>query len=538
MADRSDNFIGGTYVIAALTFLSRMLGLVRDVLCAAVFGAGVEWDAFVFAFRIPNLFRRLFGEGALSAAFVPAFAERLETGGTDEAGRFAGRVAAALTVLLIAVLLVGEGVVLALLRWSGPTVRWRLALSFTAVLLPYMVFICLTALAGAVLQSMRRFAAPAFAPVLLNVCWIAGAVVAVALVPAEGAARIYIVAGAIVTAGVLQLALQLWVLRRGRFRWRPSLEPGHSDVKAMAATMLPVVLGLAAVQINVVIDGLIAVGLAAPPGRETFELLGATVSYPLAAGANSVLYYANRLMQFPLGVFGIALATAAFPRLSRHAARNDWEGFSRSTIEGLRLVLFIGVPASVGLMLLREPLVELLFNRGLFRRQGAAARTAAVLLSYSTAIWAYCALHVLSRAFYSIGRHSTPARVAAGMVVLNLALNLALVWPLRECGLAAATAICAVVQAAVLFRLLDRRVGLTGKGVLAVTAARTALACLVMAAVCWGSMRALPADAAGMTWDVLRVALPALAGAAAYTGAARAVRAEELRMLLDGLRRR
>jgi putative peptidoglycan lipid II flippase len=540
MRQRSDGFIIGTFLIGALTLLSRILGLARDMLCAAVFGIGPAWDAFLLAFRVPNLFRRLFGEGALSAAFIPAFTACLETKSREEAYRLAGRVATSLGLVLLGLLIAGELAVLSLRRLTVPGERWHLVLTFTAILLPYMVFICLTAFAGAMLNSLGHFVAPALAPSVLNVCWIGAVALGSGLFSHDIVTRICVVAGAILAAGVLQLALQIRVLARKGFRWRLSLELLHPDVRRVAASMLPVVLGLAALQINVLVDGLIAVGLAAPAGGGTFELMGVSVPYPMQEGANSVLFYGNRLMQFPLGVFGIALATAVFPRLSSHAALEDWQGFSQSVIGGLRLALFVSLPACAGLILLRAPAIELFFNRGQFHSQiEAAPRTAAVLTAYSTAIWAYCALHVLSRAFYSINRHATPAKAAGWMVLLNLALNLTLVWPLREAGLAAATAICAVLQVLILWHMLNRHVRLEGSDALRTAGGKSLLATAIMSGACWLTLRSLPnAHAAACTpWKLARLLAPMLVGIIVYVGASAALRADELRMLCAAFRR-
>lgn len=541
MSERTDSFIRSTWVIAALTLVSRLLGLARDVLCATVFGASAAWDAFVLAFRIPNLFRRLFGEGALSAAFVPAFTERLEADGQEAARRMAGRIAAALVVLLLVLVAGGEALVLCLRRWAPVGARWRMVLGFTAVLLPYMFFICLTAFAGAVLHSLRHFASFALAPVLLNICWIAALLIAARTAGGDATHRAYIVGAGILAAGFLQLGVQLATLRWKGFRWAPSRRLLHPDVRQMAGSMAPVMLGLAAFQLNVLIDGLIAVGLAAPAGRETFALFNAVFRYPMQAGANSVLYYANRLMQFPLGVFGIALATAVFPSLSTRAARRDWAGFSRSVMQGLRLVIFVTVPASVGLAVLRYPIIRLVFDHGAFRQQPmTAVRTAHALLAYSAAVWAYCALHVLSRAFYGLKRPATPARVAGAMVAVNLTLNLILVWPLREAGLAAATAISAVLQVAILARLLDREVKLTGKAALLTTLVKSVAASAAMAAACWGTLMWLGAGAedAGIGARLVNALVPLAVGVVVYGLASAALKAEELSLLAGRLMRR
>ena len=342
MTTKTDTFMRSAGLIAALTLVSRLLGLVRDCACAAVFGAGVTWDAFAFAFRVPNLFRRLFGEGALSAAFVPAFTEYLELRGTEEASRLAGRVAGALAAALVMLLVAGEVLVLGLLWGLTLSLRWRLALALTAVMLPYMVLVCLAALAGAALQAMRHFAAPAAAPILLNLVWIAAVAAAAPAVSSDARGRIFVVAAGILVAGVLQLALQLAVLQRKGFRWHLSLHVLHPEVRRVAGAMIPVALGMAAFQVNVLLDSLIAIALAGPEEGAAFHVMGRTVAYPMQAGANSVLYYASRLMQMPLGVFGIAVATAVFPALSSHAARRDWEAFSDAVARSVGSMIFIG----------------------------------------------------------------------------------------------------------------------------------------------------------------------------------------------------
>lgn len=536
---RPDNIVRNTRVIAGFTLVSRFLGLARDVFCAAVFGASVEWDAFVFAFRVPNMFRRLFGEGALAAAFIPAFSECLETRSEEDARLMAGRVAVALAIVLTALMLVCEGIVLAAPWALDLGLRWRLALAFTAVLLPYMVAICLTALVAGVLNSLRHFAAPAFAPVLLNVLWIASLALATRLFVHDTVAQVYVVCAGILVAGLAQVALQCLALHRLGFRWRLTLDVIHPDVRRVAVSMLPVVFGLAALQLNVLLDGFIAVGLAGPRGA-SLQMFGRSLQYPMEPGANSVLYYANRLMQFPLGVFGIAVATAVFPSLSSFAARRDWPSFSRSMMRGLRLVVWTGLPAGAGLIVLREPIVDLVFNHGEFRDRAAAVRTEACLFAYSLAIWAYCAQHVLSRAFYSIKRHATPARVAGAMVALNLVLNLILVWPLAEAGLALATAICATLQAVVLCTLLSRTVHVDGWKALAVTALKSLIASGLMVAGCLALLELFPEGPLPARLDVriARTLVPVLLGAAIYVGASALLRAEELQLLVRSLLKR
>ncbi len=532
MAKRADSLVGDAGTIAGLTMISRVLGLARDCVCAAIFGAGPVWDAFAFAFRIPNLFRRLFGEGALSAAFVPIFTEYLELRDPAEARDLAGRVAGSLAAVLIALVAVGEGVLLGLLHFGGPAPRWELALALTAVLLPYALLICLTALAGAALNSLRHFAAPAAAPIVLNLCWIAAAAVAARWVSPDARVQIYVVAGGILVAGVLQLALQAAALRARGWVVRPRAALRSPQVRRVAAGMAPVALGMAAFQLNVLLDSVIAISLAGPPGAE-FALLGRSLSYPMALGANSVLYYSGRLMQLPLGVFGVAIATAAFPALSSLAARREWPAFSAALRRSLGMVLFIGLPSGVGLMVLRRPIIELLFERGAFTPP-MTMRTSAALLAYAAGLWAYCALHVLTRAFYSLKAPGVPARVAGAMVGANLALNLTLVWTMAEAGLAAATAVCAALQVGLLTYLLGRRVRLE-LAALGMSALKTAVATAAMAVACRQALAWLPADGS-LAVKALRVAAPTAAGGAVYLLAAAVTGSEELRQIARRLR--
>jgi putative peptidoglycan lipid II flippase len=241
-------------------------------------------------------------------------------------------------------------------------------------------------------------------------------------------------------------------------------------------------------------------------------------------------------MQLPLGVFGLAIATAAFPAFSRYAARKDVEGFSASLLRSLGLVVFVGVPSGVGLILLRRPVIELLFQRGAFTAE-MTARTAAVTMAYSTGIWAYCALHVLSRAFYALSRPGTPAAVSAAAVAVNIVLNLTLMWPLAETGLAAATAVTAVLQVAVLCWLLRRAGMMARPGRLVSTVGKTLAATACMGAACVGTMALLP-HGPGLAAKLLRATVPAGIGGMVYIGAAALLRIDELRAVVNRLTRR
>ncbi len=538
MARQHDSVVRRAGVISALTLLSRVLGVVRDAACAAVFGAGLTWDAFSFAFRVPNLFRRLFGEGALSAAFIPLFTERLASGDRAETQLLANRVYSALALLLSALVLLAETGLAAVLIFGSPSARWRLAIALTCVLLPYAVLICLTALLGATLNALQHFAAPAFAPVLLNAIWIITVLIIAPGLAQDDEGRAFVLAFGILAAGALQLGLQVLVLRRHGLRVHPVSRPLSRGVLDIGSAMAPVALGMAAFQFNVLLDGVIAISLASPEGATHFRLFGESVAYPMEIGANSVLYYSNRLMQMPLGVFGIALATAIFPTLSGQVARKDMDGFAGSVVRGLGLVIFIGVPAGVGLIVLREPLVRLLFQRGEFT-PAMTARTATCLLAYSTGLWAYCAIHVLTRGFYSLKRNAVPAYVAGGAVAVNLGLNLALVWRLGEAGLATATAATAALQAVVLALLLAHHVPMRGMARLLSVFWKSAAASAAMAAATVAVTAALPgADSSAILPQGFRLLAAAATGAAVYFLTSLLLRSRELIDLLRSLAHR
>ena len=532
------SFLKSAKTVSLCTMLSRVLGLARDIICASFFGTSLAWDAFVVAFKIPNLFRRLFGEGALSAAFIPVFTEYLETKSKKDAWELVSITGTLLFIIL------GGLVVLAEISFSViPTVfylnqKWDLVLSLLMVTFPYVLFICMVAFAMAVLNSLKHFLMPALAPVALNVCWIMGVIL---LTPVFGSTldkKIFGVAIAILIGGMVQLAIQLPVLAREGINFKPSLYFAHPGLKRVLALMLPIIFGLAAVQINVLMDSVIAIAFAkSPGGPENFLVAGIAIPYPLETGAVSVLYYGDRLIQFPLGVFGIAMATAVFPFFSTHAARKDWTSFTDTFNQAIRVVLFIGIPASVGLILLRMPLVELFYERNAFTAE-STYRTTTVILFYSLGVWAYSASHVIVRAFYSIQNTLTPVKVGVAMVGLNLVLNLTLIWFLREGGLALATAISATVQIIILFAILQKKLNLTGYKHILASILKTLIATFCMYIACWITLKMIPAGDGKLMIKFIRLLIPLAAALTAFFTASFLLKSEELRYLYTSFRKK
>lgn len=456
-------FLRSARLISACTLLSRILGLVRDILCANIFGAKFEWDAFSIAFRIPNLFRRLFGEGALSAAFIPAFVHRLEHSGKDQAIRLLSVLATALVLFLSASVFFGY-LATFVLPAASPTPKMKLICGLLQVMLPYLVFICAAAILGAALNSLGHFFTPAFAPVLLNVVWI-GALVGI--VPRLGLrGGIYAVAAAILIGGFLEMAIMIPALAARKALPKPRLDLQDEGLREVGTAFFPVVFGLALVQINEVVDSIIA-ELCVPEH-----------------GAVSALYYGNQLTQLPLAIIGTALATAVFPLFSTHIARRDSKAFAAAVQKALRVCLVMAIPASVGMVALAPQIIQMLFEHGRFDAE-ATRRAAGVLMFYASAVWCYSANQIQVRAFYAQKDTRTPVRVSASMVFLNLALNLILVWPLHEAGLALSTAFCGLLSFLILNRLLRRRYPALDLAPVLRTFAKSLGASILMAVAAW-----------------------------------------------------
>ncbi|MFQ5964560.1 MAG: murein biosynthesis integral membrane protein MurJ [Candidatus Scalinduaceae bacterium] len=530
-------FLKSAKTVSICTLLSRVLGLARDIICASFFGAGIVWDAFVVAFKIPNLFRRLFGEGALSAAFIPVFTEYLETRDKREAQELVSVTGTLLFIILGSIVILAEASFLIIPKVTFINYKWGLVLNLLLITFPYVFFICMVAFAMAILNSLKHFLIPALAPVILNICWITGVFLLTPIFGDTLDKKIFGVAVAILFAGLIQLAIQLPALKNKGITFKPSWSFLHPGLRRIFALMLPVIFGLAAVQINVLMDSLIAIAFAkSPDGVENFFIEGIAIPYPLEAGAASVLYYGDRLIQFPLGVFGIAMATAVFPFFSTHAARKDWTNFTETLNQAIRVVLFIGIPASIGLILLRKPLVELFYERNAFTVE-STYRTASVIFFYALGVWAYSASHVIIRAFYSIQDTLTPVKVGAGMVGLNLILNLTLIWFLREGGLALATAISAIVQIIILFIILQRKFNITGIKHIFTSSLKTIVSTFFMFIACWLILKILPQSSGNgeILIKLIRLFIPLTVALIMFFSVSFLLRSEELKYLYNAL---
>jgi putative peptidoglycan lipid II flippase len=495
-------------LIGAATTVSRLLGLVRDTVLASVFGAsaGMQMDAFNVAFRIPNLLRDLFAEGAMTAAFVPTFTRTLTLHGREAAWRLGSLVMNAL--LIVTTVLVIGGMVFAfditsLLAPEYADVPGKLELTtqMTRIMLPFLGLLAVAAAMMGMLNSLRRFFMPSLSPAMFNVASIFSVLAIVPLMPRFGLAPIVGIAIGTLLGGLGQIALQWPTLRREGFRYQPIVSFKDPALREILRLMGPATIGLAAVQVNVAVNTFLATSQ--------------------EQGAVSWLQYAFRLMYLPIGVFGVSIATAALPDISRQAAADDLRGIRETVSRGLRLMLMLNVPATVGLMVLAEPIVALIYQRGMFLPADSAA-TAAALMFYAPGLLGYSAVKIASPTFYSLGNSRTPVMVSVGSMLVNLSLNLMLVRLMGFRGLALGTAIAAIFNAMILLGLLRHRIGgLDGVRIL-VALAKVAVASAAMGiaahfTVAW--MAELTPGAGEIAkglrvFVAIGVALPVLAGSA------------------------
>lgn len=508
---------GNVRLVSLCTMLSRILGLIRDAAMAATFGAGPLLDAFTVAFRLPNLARVLLGEGALATAFLPAFTRELDQAGAQAARRLATATAVALILFLTSAVLVLEVGLVAWSWWLPLSTEAELLRSLIGLMLPYVVMVCLAAHLSAVLQGLGRFGWPALLPVIFNLGWLAGLV---CFVPwwTDPTSRVQAMAVCVLAAGLIQVWCPIWVLSRAGYSFDPHWRSAWPQVGGILRTMTPVIVGLSITQFNTVIDSFVAWGFARPElGPDVMPLPGSP-RYPLAPGAASALYFGQRLYQFPLGVFGVALGTVLYPLLAMHAQRGEHDKLRADLSLGLRLVAAIGIPASAGLMLISRPIAGLCFQYGRFDADDAH-QTGLMIFAYGSAVWAYCGLLILNRGFYAVGDRITPLKIGLAGVALNLIGNLTLIWWLHEQGLAFSTAGVAMLQCLLNGWVIQFRVGQLQWVAIGRCVLKTLAATMVLAAVCLATEQLLERYPLplGRLWSVF---LPVSLGSGAYLGAA------------------
>ena len=516
MISENTRVVKAAGVVGAATTLSRLLGFVRDVAIAWYFGAGFSTDAFIAAFRIPNLLRRLFAEGSLSAAFVPVFTDYTVNRGRTEAFALARSAFRVLALLLALITLCGIMLAPWIVRAIAPGFdadKLMLTVTLTRLMFPYVFFIGMVALCMGILNVLGHFAVPALAPVLLNIAIIG----AVLLVCPYMSRPVIGLAGGVLVGGILQLSLQLPVLVRLGFRFWQRGRFLHPGLKKIGILLPPVILGGAVYQISIVVGTLLA--------------------SLLPEGSISYLYFADRLVQFPLGIFAIATATAVLPSFSRQAAAGDFKALQDTFAHTMQLVLFISIPAMVGLIVLREPIVQLLFQRGQFDAR-ATQLTAEALLYYAIGLWAFSAVRIVAAIFFALQDTRTPVLMAVFSIAVNIILGVVLMDPLGHGGLALATSLASMLNLGLLLYALQRRLKTLEYSSILRSMIRTATGSAVMGLGVWAVARLLvPTANESMGALMGGVAACVAAGLVIYGGFSYAVRTPELLSAMAELRK-
>jgi len=430
------NLLKAMATVSSMTLLSRILGFVRDALIARLFGAGLATDAFFVAFRIPNLLRRLFAEGAFSQAFVPVLAEHKAREGEAGTRLLVDRVATLLFLALLTATVLGVIAAPAIIYVSAPGFsatpeKFELTVAMLRVTFPYILFISLVSLAGGVLNTWSRFAVPAFTPTLLNVSFIVAALYAAPYFDPPG----MVLAWAVLAGGMLQLALQLPFLARIGMLPRPRFAPRDPGVRRILALMGPAVLGVSVAQVSLLLNTIFA-------------------SF-LRTGSVSWLYFADRLMEFPTGLLGVALGTILLPSLAKYHSQAASGEYSRLLDWGMRLTLMLALPAALALAVVAVPLIATLFFYGEFTPTDLEM-TRRALVAYSVGLAGIILVKVLAPGFYARQDIRTPVRIAIVTLVATQLMNAAFIYPLRHAGLALAIGLGACLNAALLYRRLRR----------------------------------------------------------------------------------
>jgi len=510
-----------------MTLLSRIGGLVREMLMAHFFGTSVLKSAFDIAFLIPNLFRRLFGEGALTGAFVPVFSRELADNGVERANQLAMRVIGLLIVVLGAIVALGIGVTFVLPVMLPAESAWLLPLPMARILLPYAVLICVAALIAGMLNSIGKFAVSSFAPFLLNLVWIIAMLIIGVVAVSEQSAQFRLLCYVILGAGLLQIAVQIPVLLKAGFVFKPVFKGLFADagIVKILRLMGPAALGAGILQVNVCVDKLLA--------------------YWAGSYGPAALVYAERLIYLPLGIFGAAFMTVLLPTFSRHASNNQSHLIGSDLMDSLVNLTLVMLPCACGLMALARPLMEIVYGGGESAFDArSAVLSARALIAYAPGLLVFSYNKALIPAFYGMQDIKTPTKVSLGVLILNIILNIVCVlmfpdgW--KHAGIAVSTVVCSVVSLIVLYLILRRQIGAVSeeRRVLSVLL-RTAVAAVLMGfAVSLAYTHLMSVLPSGGIWHTVVVITVVLIGVVLYGGLLAVLCSRELADLLLVLKKR
>jgi putative peptidoglycan lipid II flippase len=521
---RGSSLMKSAGVAGSATMASRVLGLAREQVMAHLFGASDQMDAFNVAFRLPNLVRDLFAEGAMSAAFVPTFTRQLQNHGREAAWTLGRRALTSLLLVTGVIAVVGILGAPAMTRFfaggfASVPGKLELTIQLTRVMFPFLVLVAAAVAMMGMLNALGKFFIPALSPAMFNVASIASAIALVPFMPALGYDPVMGLAIGVLLGGFGQVLMQWPLLRREGFRFRPDVAPRDPALHEILLLMGPGTVGLAATQFNVYVNTVLATSQ--------------------ESGAVSWLNYAFRILYLPVGIFGVSIATAALPMLSRQAAADDTAGLRSTVSHASRLMLMLNIPATFGLVVLAVPIVRLIFERGEFGPTDTVA-VAAALVAYSPGLLGYSIVKVLSPTFYAMRDARTPVTISIVSVLVNAALNIALVRAMGYVGLGLGTAVASLINAGLLLFLLRRRLGGIDGRRIAWAVVRMSLASSVMAACVWAVHFWLEGLVPGSLLPVqmLRVGLAIVTGLVVLVAMSRVLRIDEFDEAIGKLVRR
>jgi putative peptidoglycan lipid II flippase len=513
-----DNIARSTGVVSSATFLSRVLGLVREQVFAYLFGAGFATDAFIAAFRIPNLLRDLFAEGALSSAFIPVFTDHLHNQGKQRAWELANLVLNLLVLVVSVIVLLGIIFSPYIVRVIAPGFaeeagKQQLTAQLSRIMFPFLLLIALAALAMGILNTFRRFGIPALAPAMLNLGMIAGGVLLSPLFdpPIMGMAL------GVLLGGFGQMAIQIPSLWKIGFRYKLGINLRDPGVKRILLLMAPATLGLASTQVNIFVNTLIA--------------------SLLPQGSVSYLNYSFRLMQFPIGVFGVAVATVTFPIVSAYAAKKQRGELLGTFSSSLKLVFFLSIPSAVFLAVASRLVISVLFQHGRFDFLDTVA-TSQALVFYCIGLFAYSSVRLTASTFYAMGDTKTPVKTSAVAVAVNIGLNLLLMRPLGFRGLALAASVAAMTNLFLLLRILDKKAGPLDRRDILSTSLKILSAAALMGLAMWVflSYRAVDLELSTLLDKILQLALVLVIGLFSFLICSYILQLKELDRILQLLK--
>ena len=514
-----------TGIVGIAVMCSRILGLIREQVFAGLFGAGKNLDAFLMAFRVPNLLRDLFAEGALSTAFITTFSKKIATEGDEAAWRLANKVATLTAVFMSAVTLLGilfaPQLIHLMTWWSWSPDKTATTILLTRIMWPFMLLVSLAALAMGILNAKNVFGPPAMASSYFNLgSIIGGAAFGWWLDPHFGTRSLIGLAIGTLIGGVWQLLAQFPSLWRVGYKYRADFQWRDQGVRKVLTLMGPAVIAASAVQVNVLVNS----GFAARLGD----------------GPVSWLNIAFRLMQLPLGIFGVAIGTVTLPLVSRTAALGDTAAFRSALAHAIRLVMLLTIPAAIGLIVLARPIISVIYEHGRFTA-AATEQTAAALQFYAIGLAAYSAVKVLAPAFYALDKRYLPMMVSILSIIINFILNWFFMFKmgLGHRGLALSTSLVALTNFSLLYIMMRRHAGRLETGQLFKTLGKILIAAAVLAGICWLSLQFFFAGTVLSPWKkIVDLTITIFAGIAIFFGVAYLLRVPELRDVVDLVRRR